>query len=99
LNEAEDITLVHPKTSKYSAGQRVILKNGKSGMIIGVDPMNNEFQIMLTDNKSTKVKGTEIEKLEKPKDSEYQESGVNPELQSEINIKNTPFDLDSDNDK
>lgn len=58
--------------------------------------MNNSYQIMTVDNKSIPVKGKEIEKLEKPKDNMYQDSGVNPENQSEINIKDTPFDLNQD---
>jgi len=51
---------------------------------------------MTVDNRSIPVKGKDIEKLEKPKDSMYQDSGVNPENQSEINIKDTPFDLNQD---
>lgn len=58
--------------------------------------MDNSYQIMTIDNKSILVKGTDISKLEKPKDHKYQESGVNPEIPSEINIKGTPFDLDQD---
>lgn len=49
---------------------------------------------MTASNKSTTVTGSEIEKLEKPKTADYQPSGVDPEDQSKLNIKDTPFDLD-----
>lgn len=96
MNEAEDITLVNPKSSKYSAGENVVLKNGTAGKILGIDPVNNEYQIMTIDNKNIKVNGTDIEKLEKPKDRDYQEAGVDPEDHTKLNIKNTPFDLEND---
>jgi hypothetical protein len=51
---------------------------------------------MTTDNRIISVKVNDIARLEKPKDDKYQESGGNPDNQSEINIKDTPFDLDPD---
>ena len=96
MNEAEDITLGNPRTSKYVAGQKIVLKNGQSATILGVDPINNLYQLMTLDNKSISVKGTEIKKLEKPKHKDYQPSGVDPEDQTQLNIKDTPFDLDQE---
>lgn len=49
---------------------------------------------MTLDNKSISVRGTEIKKLEKPKNQDYQPSGIDPEDQTQLNIKDTPFDLD-----
>lgn len=96
MNEAEDITIVNPRSSKYEVGKDVVLKNGSSGKIIGSDPVNRTFLIMTASNHTINVKGTEIDKAEKPKDHAYQVSGVNPEIKSEVNIKDTPFDLNLD---
>lgn len=96
MTESEDITLVSPKSSRYTAGQRVSLKDGRSGRVIGIDPINGEYQIMTTDNRAIKVKSSDIEKLEKPKDSEYQESGVSNDDSKKLAIKDTPFNLDQD---
>ena len=85
-----------PKSSRYSAGQRVTLQDGRSGRVIGVDPINGTYQVMTADNRSVKVKATDIDKLEKPKDNAYQESGPNRENQSELSIKDTPFGLNQD---
>lgn len=87
--------MVIPKTSKYRAGQAVILKDGRSGKITSLDPISNRVQVITIDNKPITIKITDIEKLEKPKENLYQISGVNPEIPSEINIKDTPFDLDN----
>ena len=51
---------------------------------------------MTSDNRSVRVKADDIEKTEKPKDYSYQESGVNKDAQSELMIKDTPFDVDQD---
>ena len=51
---------------------------------------------MTTDNRSVRVKAADIEKLDKLKDAEYQASGVNPDNQRELSIKDTPFNLDQD---
>jgi hypothetical protein len=64
--------------------------------VIGVDPINGTYQVMTADNRSVKVKATDIDKLEKPKDNAYQESGPNRENQSELSIKDTPFGLNQD---
>jgi hypothetical protein len=58
--------------------------------------MDREYQIMTSDNRAIPVKAIDIKEVEKPKDDKYQESGVNPENKSEVNIKGTPFDLDPD---
>lgn len=94
--EAEDITLVNPKTSKYDAGQKVILQTGKAGTIIGVDSINNEYLLMTTDNKQITVKSHDIDKIEPSKYQEYQESGVNPDDDTKLAIQGTPFDIDGD---
>lgn len=73
-----------------------MLKNGKSGTVIGVDPIRGSYQVMTSDNRSVRVKADDIEKTEKPKDYSYQESGVNKDTQSELMIKDTPFDVDQD---
>jgi hypothetical protein len=73
-----------------------MLKNGKSGRIIGVDPIRGSYQVMTSNNRSVRVKADEIESLEKPKDSKYQQSGINKYAQTELMIKDTPFDLDQD---
>lgn len=73
-----------------------MLKNGKSGRIIGVDPIRGSYQVMTSNNRSVRVKADEIESLEKPKDSKYQQSGINKDAQTELMIKDTPFDLDQD---
>lgn len=51
---------------------------------------------MTSDNRMLRVKAADIEKLEKPKDSDYQISGVNKDDQSKLSIKDTPFNLDQD---
>ena len=51
---------------------------------------------MTSDNKTIRVKATDIEKLEKSKDSDYQISGVDSENDTKLSIKDTPFDLDQD---
>lgn len=51
---------------------------------------------MTVDNKILRVKGNDIEKLEKPKDSDYQISGVNQDDEKKLSIQDTPFDLDQD---
>lgn len=58
--------------------------------------MNRKVQIMTSDNKPIVADITDIDKAEKSKYHKYQDSGVNPDIQSEINIKDTPFDLDRD---
>lgn len=73
-----------------------MLKNGKSSTVIGVDPILGSYQVMTSDNRSVRVKADDIDKLEKPKDHKYQESGVNKDTQSELMIKDTPFDVDQD---
>ena len=73
-----------------------MLKNGKSGTVIGVDPIRGSYQVMTSDNRSVRVNSDEIEKIEKPRDHNYQESGVNKDAQSELMIKDTPFNLDQD---
>jgi hypothetical protein len=87
---------VSPKSSRYSAGQRVTLQDGKSGRVIGVDPINGTYQVMTADNRSVRVKATDIDKLEKPNDVAYQKSGPNRENEAELSIKDTPFDLNQD---
>jgi len=73
-----------------------MLKNGKSGRVIGVDPIRGSYQVMTSDNKSVRVKADEIEKTDKPKDSKYQKSGINKDVQTELMIKDTPFNVDQD---
>jgi hypothetical protein len=96
LNEAEDITLVSPQSSKYSAGQMIVLADGRSGRIVGVDPITQSYQVMTSDHKSIRVKGSDISRIEKKKDTDYQESGVSKDNDKELAIKETPFDLDQE---
>jgi hypothetical protein len=51
---------------------------------------------MTADNKMLRVKGSDIEKLEKPKDTDYQPSGVSQSDNKKLAIQDTPFDLDQD---
>jgi len=96
LNESEDITLVSAMASKYKVGNRIVLNDGRSGRIVGTDPINGVYQIMTADNKMLRVKGADIEKLEKPKDTDYQLSGVSQSDDKKLSIQDTPFDLDQD---
>ena len=96
INEAESITLVSPKTSKYSVGKRVVLNDNTSGTIIGIDAVSGTYLLMTSDNRSVRVKTSDIESLEKPKDNDYQISGINPDKTDELSIKDTPFDLNQD---
>ena len=96
LNEAEDITLVSAMASKYKVGNRIVLNDGRSARIVGTDPINGVYQLMTADNKMLRVKGSDIEKLEKPKDTDYQLSGVSQSDDKKLAIQDTPFDLDQD---
>jgi hypothetical protein len=96
LNESEAITLLQPKSSKYSAGQRVILNDGRAGKIVGVNPIDGSYQVMTADNKNLRLKADDIEKISPNKDSKYQMSGPDQENPSDLSIKDTPFDLDQD---
>jgi hypothetical protein len=96
LNEAEDITLVSAMASKYKVGNRIVLNDGRSARIVGTDPINGVYQLMTADNKMLRVKGSDIEKLEKPKDTDYQPSGVSQSDDKKLAIQDTPFDLDQD---
>jgi len=51
---------------------------------------------MTSDNRSIRVKTSDIESLEKPKDNDYQISGINPDKTDQLSIKDTPFDLNQD---
>lgn len=88
--------MISPRSSRYTVGQRVSLKDGRSGKVIGIDPVSGIYQVMTLDNRFAKVKAADIEKLEQPKDSNYQESGVSQEDNSKLSIKDTPFDVDQD---
>ncbi len=83
-----------PKGSKYSAGQRVVLKDGRSARVVGVDPVSGTYQIITADNRSLRVDTGEIEKAEIGKDSKYQESGPDKMSPRNLTIKDTPFDID-----
>ena len=96
INEAESITLVSPKTAKYGVGKRVVLNDNTSGTIIGIDGVSGTYLLITSDNRSIRVKTSDIESLEKPKDNEYQISGINPDKTDELSIKDTPFDLNQD---
>ena len=82
--------------SKYKVGNRIVLNDGRSARIVGTDPINGVYQLMTADNKMIRVKGSDIEKLEKPKDTDYQLSGVSQSDDKKIAIQDTPFDLDQD---
>jgi hypothetical protein len=73
-----------------------MLKDGRSGRVIGVNPITGSYQIMTSDSRSIQVKADDIEKTEKPKDADYQVSGPKSDAQLELSIKDTPFNLDQD---
>ena len=51
---------------------------------------------MTSDNRSIKVNGSDIERVEKGKDTEYQLSGPTGNKGDSLSIKDTPFNLDQD---
>jgi hypothetical protein len=73
-----------------------MLKDGRSGRVIGVNPITGSYQVMTSDSRSVQVKSEDIEKLEQAKDSDYQTSGPRKDSQLELSIKDTPFNLDQD---
>lgn len=73
-----------------------MLQDGRSGRVIGVDPINGTYQVITADNRSVKVKAADIDKLEKPKDDQYQTSGPKSDNETELTIKDTPFNVDQD---
>jgi hypothetical protein len=84
------------KSSKYSVGQRVLLNDGRTGKIVGVNPIDGTYQVMTADNRSIRLKSKDIDKLSSTKGSGYQESGVDKEDPNVLAIKDTPFDLKND---
>ena len=88
--------MLQPKSSKYSAGQQVILADGRAGKVIVVNPIDGSYQVITADNKSLKVKSTDIDKIAAKKDSNYQTAGVDRDNQSNLAIKDTPFDIEKD---
>jgi hypothetical protein len=73
-----------------------VLNDNTSGTIIGIDAVSGTYLLMTSDNRSIRVKTSDIESLEKPKDNDYQISGINPDKTDELSIKDTPFDLNQD---
>jgi hypothetical protein len=96
LNESEAITLMQPKSSKYSAGQKVMLADGRSAKVVGVNPIDGSYQVITADNKSLRLKADDIDRIASNKDSKYQESGVDREDSNKLSIKDTPFDIEQD---
>ena len=71
-----------------------MLNDGRSGKIVGVNPITGSYQVMTSDNRSLNLKADDIEKIAPNKDFKYQFSGVDPEDSTSLAIKGTPFDTD-----
>jgi hypothetical protein len=70
------------------------LKSGKSVTIIGLDPVNQLYSVIGSDNQQQTVKPDEIDKLDDSKYSNYQESGVDSENREELAIKKVGNQID-----
>lgn len=84
------------KSSKYSVGQKVLLNDGRSAKIVGVNPIDGTYQVMTADNRAIRLKSSDIDKQVSVKGSNYQKSGVDSQDPTSLAIKDTPFDLNSD---
>ncbi len=62
--------------------------------MIGVDPVSGTYQVITANNQSLRLGSDEIDRAEKTMDSKYQESGPDKDNQSQLTIKDTPFNVD-----
>lgn len=76
MSESEDITLVSPNSAKYQIGQDVVLDDGSSAKIVGVDPVSHSYYLVTAQNKSIQVSPDKIKKLDKQKSADYRETDV-----------------------
>ena len=87
---------MQPKSSKYSAGQRVMLVDGRSAKVVGVNPIDGSYQVITADNKNLRLKSDDIDKIASNKDSKYQQAGIDLDDSTSLSIKDTPFDIEGD---
>lgn len=95
MSESEDITLVSPNSAKYQIGQEVVLTDGSSARIVGVDQITQSYYLVTLDNKSIqvtpdKIKGTDTKKSDKYRETVFkqEQQPVVPHRRSGPNYNN-----------